>query len=230
MLRDDPAPPLSASLLLGWPLGFLPTTPVGWLVQRITDGVMRRHPEIGDRLSDFTGKRLLLDPSDLPLAFVLELTGDAPRVEVVTQDHDPASPVHATVRGSLADLVSVVEGRVDGDALFFSRRLCITGEVALVVAIRNAMDGAAIELTDLLPELPGGPIRFLGLRIMRGLGRGYLRLEADLSLLAGAMAGSLRADLTRQTAALDRLQQEVQDLRPSLQRAGRRNREKAETR
>lgn len=219
MLRVDPATLWSAGLVLGRPLEFLPTAPVGWLAQRIVEAVVRRHPDISERLSGLSGKRLMLDPCDLPLAFVLELTDRAPRVEVVAQDHDPGLPIHATVRGSVAQLISLVEGRVDADALFFSRRLSIDGDTELVVAIRNAMDGSAIDLRELLLGSVGGPLRPLGLRLMRGLAYGHARLEAELSLLAGAMAGPLRAELAQQAVALRRLQQEVQEMRRLHRRA-----------
>lgn len=219
MLRIDSRVPLSASLLLGRPLEFLPVGPVRWLAQRIVRSAMRQQPEVSARLAGLAGKRLLLDPSDLPFAFVLELTDSTPRIEVVAQADDPAPPVHATVRGGLADLISLAEGRVDGDALFFSRRLSVGGEMELVVAVRNAMDGAEIGLEKLLLGRIGGPFRSLGLRALRRLAQGHTRLEADLALLTAAVTASLREEIARQAVTLQRLQQEIGDGRRLPRRA-----------
>lgn len=45
-------------------------------------------------------------------------------------------------------LIDLVEGRVDGDALFFSRKLHISGDTEAVVALRNIVDGAEIDLVS----------------------------------------------------------------------------------
>lgn len=222
MLRVDPSTLPSVSLLLGRPLEFLPVGPVRWLAQRIIRSTMRQHPDVSARLAGLAGKRLLVDPSDLPFAFVLELTDSDPRIEVVAQDDDPALPVHATVRGGLADLISLAEGRIDGDALFFSRRLSISGEMELIVAVRNAMDGAEIGLEKLLLGPIGGPFRNLGLRALRRLAQGHTRLEADLALLTAAVTASLREELARQAVTLRRLQQEIGEGRRPPRRARRR--------
>ena len=218
MLRMDSRPSLSPALLLGLPLRVLPTAPVRWMAQQIARSAMRRHPDVGERLAGFSGRRLLLDPTDLPLAFVIELTERVPRVDVIAEGHDPATPVHATVRGSLADLASLAEGRVDGDALFFSRRLAMSGETELIVAIRNALDGAGMALDELLAEA-FGPFRPLGRRILHDAARGYARLEADLSLLSGAITGSLPAEVARLSQELHRLRQELDETRRLARRA-----------
>lgn len=211
MLRIDSRVPLSVGLLLGRPLEFLPVGPVRWLAQRIVRGTMRQHPHLSARLAGLAGKRLLLDPSDLPFAFVLELTDSTPRLEVVGQNNDPTPPIHATVRGGLADLISLAEGRADGDALFFSRRLSVGGEMELIVAVRNAMDGAVIGLERLLLGSIGSPFHSFGLRALRRLAQGHTRLEADLALLTAAVTAPLREELARQAVALRRLQQEIGD-------------------
>jgi predicted lipid carrier protein YhbT len=182
---------------------------------------MRRHSDVGERLAGLAGRRLLLDPTDLPLAFVLELTDGTPRVEIIAQGRDPASPVHATVSGSLADLTSLAEGRIDGDALFFSRRLTVSGEMELIVAIRNALDGAGIELGELLAEA-FGPFRPFVRRILQDIARSHARLDADLSLLSGAVTSPLRAELARLAAELDHLRRELDEARRHSRLAQRR--------
>ena len=69
----------------------------------------------------------------------------------------PASPV------PLAALLGMVHGAYDGDALFFSRDLVIEGDTAAVLALRNAMDNAELDLAA-EAEAISGP---LGARVRR---------------------------------------------------------------
>lgn len=58
----------------------------------------------------------------------------------------------ATIRGPVEPLLDLMEGRADGDALFFSRRLKIEGSMDAVVSLRNALDAAPVSLPfDALP-------------------------------------------------------------------------------
>lgn len=61
----------------------------------------------------------------------------------------------AIVSGNWLALVAMLEGRVDGDALFFSRALSFEGETDLVLAIRNAIDGAGIDLVAEIAAMLG---------------------------------------------------------------------------
>ena len=117
----------------------------------------RRHPAVFDRLSSLSDSQLLIDPVDLPFVFLLRF-GPHPSLTAI-DDPDAIEAVEATasIRASLPKLIDLLEGRVDGDALFFSRELIIEGDTEVVVALRNAVDGADIDLmTDVLSPL--GPL------------------------------------------------------------------------
>ena len=49
-------------------------------------------------------------------------------------------PPHARIAGTFLDLFDLIDGSLDGDALFFSRKLRVTGDTEAVVALRNALD------------------------------------------------------------------------------------------
>lgn len=103
----------------------------------------RRHPGAFERLADLPESQVLVDPVDLPLAFVMQLGGAGVRLALARRGSIAAA---ATIRGSFADLLDLLEGRTDGDALFFSRDLTIEGDTGAVVALRNAVDGEEIDL------------------------------------------------------------------------------------
>jgi predicted lipid carrier protein YhbT len=130
--------PLLATVLR--PLPLLPLQP---LLALTLDRIGRRHPGIFKRLGIHAGKRFGLRPIDLPFAFVLEPRLTRPRVIAVR--HLPEG-LDVRVSGPLAGLVGLVTGTLDGDALFFSRDLHVEGDIEALLALRNTIDDAQIDL------------------------------------------------------------------------------------
>ncbi|MBI5166006.1 MAG: SCP2 sterol-binding domain-containing protein, partial [Magnetospirillum sp.] len=132
-----PLPPFTPVLLLG--LALKPVRPS--LLQPAFDAMLRvvrrRHPDILDRLSAYADAVVCIDPTDLPFVLLLEPNPEDPRL-TVRRAVDPGE-VSATVRGPLETLIALAEGRVDGDALFFTRQLVVEGDTEVVVALRNAV-------------------------------------------------------------------------------------------
>lgn len=112
----------------------------------------RRHPGLFERLAELDGAEVLIDPTDMPLCLTLRL-GPSPRLRLVRRDAAP--PCTAAVRGRFAVLLDLLEGRIDGDALFFSRDLAVEGDTETVVALRNAVDAEDMDLLADLAALPG---------------------------------------------------------------------------
>lgn len=124
----------------------LPLAPLQFLLSRILDAAVRQHPCIFDRLGAHADKRFGIDPADMPFAIVLEPRPDAPRLAVV---RDLPAEIHARIAGTLAALHGLAGGTLDGDALFFSRDLTIEGDVEAILALRNALDDAGVDLIAL---------------------------------------------------------------------------------
>ena len=145
---EAPVSPLQ-SLLRNVPALLLAPVPLA-LMQPIFDHiaahVARTRPELFARLGVHTGKRFLIDPIDLP--FVLVLTPDVqrPRLKAHRRNEDPAH--EAGIAGTFFNLLDMIDGVLDGDALFFSRDLQVSGDTEAVVALRNALDdfeGSALD-------------------------------------------------------------------------------------
>lgn len=174
-----PLPPLLSAALR--PLPLAPLQPVLGLALR---AVLRQHPRILDRLGEHAGKRFGLDPTDLPFVLLLETRPQAPRILALR--HLPARGLHARIAGPIRALLGLAEGSLDGDALFFSRDLVVEGDMAAVVALRNAMDGAGVDLVrDTAAAL--GPFGPPAERLLRG-GLGLLRRLAPAPPPASAEA------------------------------------------
>lgn len=122
----------------------LPLAPLAIASDRMVASVARRHPELFARLGDQAGKTFLIDAEDLPLVFVLRPRLARPQLDVYRRGDEPGWD--ARIAGPLAALLGMVHGAFDGDALFFSRDIVIEGDTEAVLALRNAIDDAEIDL------------------------------------------------------------------------------------
>lgn len=169
------------------PLGSIATQPV---LDLMISTLRRLHPSAFERIAEFGPAELLVDPVDLPAVFVLRV-GDAPSLRLCPRTDAPLDPAPAaTVRGRFAVLLDLFEGRIDGDALFFSRDLAMVGDTELVVGLRNALDGEDFDLAADFASL-FGPL-------------GHLPLRRPLVALAGTLLDIHEALLS---PALSRLEQ-----------------------
>lgn len=171
-------------------------TPV--LLDRVLALFARRHPRAYAAMAELPRALVLLDPADQPAALALEV---GPRVRLALVARDSVSP-DAAVRGPLAALMDLLQGRIDGDALFFRRELRIEGDTALVVALRNALDGEDIDLAaDVAAAL--GPAGVAVPLLRRGFVRAVGALESVRSLLLAPVEQRLER-MERRVARLDR--------------------------
>jgi predicted lipid carrier protein YhbT len=151
-----PLPTLPRALgLAGVPL---PLPPLNLILGAVTRRMARAHPVMLRRLGSHAGRRFLIDPVDLP--WVLLLHPATARMTAHRRTRTPAH--HARIAGPLSAFLAMMHGAEDGDALFFSRDLAVEGDTAAVLALRNAMDDAELDLTEELVALSGplaGPMR-----------------------------------------------------------------------
>jgi len=130
----------------------LPLTPASLILSRLMRGMAARHPAILRRLGLHAGARILIDVTDAPALLLME-----PGLQRITVHRRARPPgADATVRGRLSAFLSMLHGAEDGDALFFSGDLEIAGDTAAVLALRNALDDAELDLTEELAA-EGGP-------------------------------------------------------------------------
>jgi predicted lipid carrier protein YhbT len=159
------------------------------VLQRLADSIVARHPGLLDRLGADGARRFGIDPLDLPFALVMEARDGAVRVSVVPQIGDEG--LDARITGNLLGLLDLIEGRDDGDARFFSRDLTIGGDIGAVLALRNAIDNAELDLAHEAAQL---------LRPLSGLAEPVLRTAATLLVhMPAALPGDLLGDLARRT-------------------------------
>lgn len=208
-------PPFSPVLLLG--LALKPLRPS--VLQPVFDAMLRlvrrRHPDILERMEPFQDKVVCIDPVDLPFVLLLEPRLDQPML-TVRRAVDP-DEAHATIRGPLETLICLAEGKVDGDALFFSRQLIIEGDTEVVVALRNAVDGAGIDLmADLTSAL--GPLANPARRMADAALDAVSHVRENVETLRQALIAPAVQGAAARDARLAELEAEVKALRKAARR------------
>jgi len=142
------------------------------LLGRIVRRIATRHPEIFDRLGPHRLTDFVIDPVDIPFALHLRPDPDAPVLRAVSRRDLPTHKAH--ISGRFLTLLQLVDADADGDALFFSRDLVITGNTEAVVTLRNALDDVDGSIAEDVAAMFGPPGRYA----LRALRRAAARADA----------------------------------------------------
>ncbi len=182
----------------------------------------RNHPDLFSVLSEFRRTIIHIELTDLPRRFVLQFGDGAPSLKLAGAAHD--APADASVRGSLEALLALLEGRIDSDALFFTREIVIAGDTSAVVALRNILDREIISVLDEASSLLGPLQRFARAAALRWERRAE-RLRDRL--LPGRAASDGLAHAERDaTAESKELRAEIEALKTRLSKLEARQRRK----
>ena len=122
--------------------------PLGPVLTLSLRSFARRRPELFERLGEYCSSCYLIDPTDLPFAFVVVPDGVSATVQITSGSGPVISDV--VLRGPIMALLGILDGTFDGDALFFHRTISITGRTEAIVALRNAIEDAELQPSDLL--------------------------------------------------------------------------------
>jgi len=155
-------------------LGLLPLPALQFLFDRMVQHVARAQPRLFARLGVHAQKTFLIDPSDLPFTLLLKPRPEQPQFQVCARRDRRATD--ARIAGGFFDLLAMLDSSVDGDALFFSRGLRVTGDIEAVVALRNALDDLDGNIVEVAAEAFGpmsrpATLAFSALRALGGRAR-----------------------------------------------------------
>ena len=195
-------PPLPGLFrLAGRALRHGPARLVDAALSRAANGISARHPELLRRLAPFDGKIMTIVIEDIGVSLDLHL-GSPMALTLAGRTRRVGD---ALVSGNWLALVAMLEGRVDGDALFFSRALSFQGDTELVLAVRNAIDGAGV---NLLAEIAAilGPCAPAFRRLAPAAFGSIVRAGRALESLHAAALAPAMARCDEIAAELDRLQ------------------------
>lgn len=201
-------------------LRMLPAPALRLVLRRISASLPRNHPDLVRRLVRVAPGRYLFEPTDLAQRFLLCI-GDG---GVILTLAAPGEAADAAMRGKLAMLIDLLEGRLDSDTALFARDIIIVGDMNRAVAFRNILDGETINLVgDFLARF--GP---LAPPLGRAAARLHRRVDAARRRLVGVRDRVHRAahhghdpneDLARTGAQIDDLRHRVGQLERRVRRA-----------
>ncbi|MCK5285336.1 MAG: SCP2 sterol-binding domain-containing protein [Alphaproteobacteria bacterium] len=147
----------------------LPLAPLQPLLKRIMVGVTDMNPNLFNRLGSHKNKRFLIDPTNMPFVMILCPDPEAPSLRAYKRQEK--LEWDARISGTFLKLLNMIDGRLDGDALFFTRDLMLEGDTEAIVTLRNAMDDVEGNITDDIVKACGilSPIAQHALNILRKL-------------------------------------------------------------
>jgi O2-independent ubiquinone biosynthesis accessory factor UbiT len=172
----------------------------------------RNHPRLFAVLAEQRQTRIVVELTDPPRRFLLQYGGGAPKLRVVDGKGDVAAD--AELKGGLEAMMALLEARVDGDALFFTRELTVGGDTAAVVTLRNILDRETISLLDEASSL-FGPLRRAARAAILNWERRATRLRSALAPpaatgdgagMSGAEAAALRDQIDGLKTRLSKLE------------------------
>ena len=123
------------------------------VLRRIVNRIATENPDMFGRLGPHYNAHFVIDPVNLP--FVLVLRPDPDDLLLVARQRNDIPPHDAKISGSFLDLLMLVDGDLDGDALFFARDLTITGNTEAVVCLRNALDDIDDSIAENVADMFG---------------------------------------------------------------------------
>ncbi len=201
------SPPLSPVLLAGFILRPLPLGVLQPMLKIAMGLMVKKYSDIFQRLQILDDPIFLIDPIDLPFIFILEPCAITPKLTVKNKLTDDIKPT-ACIKGSIAALIELLEGRIDGDALFFSRDLTIEGNTEAILTLRNAVDGADINLIDdILANL--GIFKKPVSKIHDKISNIAKCAANDLQILRGAMVAPINKRLNMEIKNRSRLEDKI---------------------
>jgi O2-independent ubiquinone biosynthesis accessory factor UbiT len=209
--------PASPFFVLGLALRPILAKPViqPWL--NLIAGVMqRKHPRIVTCLSQFSPVSILVDPTDVPFSVMLSVRGDKLSLRYMKKNQIIVS--NASISGPLSALIDLMEGRVDGDALFFSRELAIEGCSETVVALRNALEHENVSVqADFLSYL--GPLAKPAGALTRYSATLARHINNDFNAVHESLVGNVQKRCDQQERRHTQLADKVSQLEKQLKKA-----------
>ncbi len=130
------------------------------ILKWIVTYVAKNRPELFARLGTHKDTVYVIEPIDMPFILRLEPNPDQPRLTVHRRREKIEWGAH--ISGTFSTLMGMVDGRFDGDSLFFTRDLKVEGNTEAVVCLRNAMDDVDGNIMDDVVDACGilsGPAR-----------------------------------------------------------------------
>ncbi len=146
-----------SGFLANLPAPVLPLFLLQPLLRRVVRHIARENPGMFNRLGPHRSATYLIDPTNMPFRLLLRPDPENLMFRAVSRRSTPA--FDAKIAGKFLDLMRLMDADEDGDALFFSRELEVTGNTEAVVCLRNALDDVDGSIAERVAGMFGAPGR-----------------------------------------------------------------------
>ncbi|NQY43579.1 MAG: SCP2 sterol-binding domain-containing protein [Legionellales bacterium] len=117
----------------------------------LTNSFVEMHPNVIQRMAEFSPAIMILDPIDLPFSFLTEFTKNDLKIIIVDDDKYMGNDI-TKISAPIGFFLNMLEGEKDGDALFFSRQLTVEGDTTIIVALRNILEAESVNINQDIDE------------------------------------------------------------------------------
>lgn len=221
-----PNPPFSPVLFAGFLASPIPVRIFTPIASHILANIKELYPSIFDRLKPLGFCLFLITPTDFSHQFLVTLNNGDADVEIL-KPHTRPSVIDASISGPLLTLLALLEGRIDGDALFFSRELTVSGDTEAILTLRNAVDSVDINFENILSHKFKQLVPFLNLLLPKIITL-FKRSQSDMDTIRRSLISPLNhrlslqdADLDRQEERLKKMEKELRQLKAQVKRKSR---------
>ena len=122
------------------------------MIDRLMQHMQNRHSRLFQSLARLDAAIVRIEPTDIPHAFILSY---GQGVTSLTLAKSTDQPCDACIKGKLESLLDMLEGRIDGDMMFFLRDINIIGNISVIVSLRNTLDREEINLVEDMTSMCG---------------------------------------------------------------------------
>lgn len=185
-----------------------------WLIQKCVDALVGRfmtyHGYVIDRMAEYAPVYMVMEPRDLPISFFVHFSSNKLDIQVIEKGaYTSQDPI--IISAKLATFISILEGNLDGDALFFSRELSITGDTTSIVALRNILEAESIDINEDIKKTFGS---FASMVVN---GKDFLSstlsvADAKLEKIKASIVNDIQYDSKHQQEILLKQKKEIKDL------------------
>lgn len=200
--------PFSLIILLGLFAQKLPLSILQPFLNKAMLVMQKKHSAIFQRLGT-ESYSFIIEPLDLPFIFYLQPSIHSPTLKAIKKNDIPVAD--AKIKGTFIQLLQLFEGKLDGDAAFFSKELIIEGSTAATVALRNAVDSEEINIVEDLSEI-FKPFNSLFKKFANFCLKYSSSLESDMTTLGNSITYNNSKEIDKINSHIYDLQENVDDL------------------
>lgn len=188
----------------------IPKLPLQVSVSYALRQMERAHSAIFAKVLEQGEFTYLIKPTDLPFNFYFVIAKENPGIRIISKE----SPLtaDATITASLQSLCEMLEGRLDGDAAFFSNNLIIEGSTLAVVTLRNAIEAEPVNIVTDLSKSFGFFSKYIESIFSKLLNK-YREYNNNLHKLLEAILSESKLQSQIHSAQISQLREEINKIK-----------------